>query len=270
MVKKAFQKHMVKYNFSGKTVLITGGSSGIGLATAEKFLESGAEVIILSRNPERNLITRSEKVFFIPMDLNDPRSVEQAFDILEEKHTVVDIAVNSAAADSGVGKPLHLFSEEEFDSTVNVNLKGLWLCMKKQIQWMLATPERKTSIINLSSVNGLGGIENGSIYAATKAAVLGLTKSAALELADSNISVNAVVPGAFDTPLLEKAMLAQSGGDKSKLTSVRDKYEAVIPKQRLGDPSEVASLILWLASGEAEYLIGHSIIIDGGMSSRFR
>lgn len=249
--------------------MITGGSSGIGFATAQKFLKSGADVLVLSRDPERNF-QKQDALFTYPIDLNDPGAVNETFMKIREIHPYIDIAVNAAAGETGLGKKIYEFSEEEFDATVNVNLKGLWLSMKYQIKKMLETPDRKCSIINISSVNGLGGVESGSLYAATKAAVLGLTKSAALELADSHISVNAIVPGPFDTDLLKKAMLAQVNGDEGKLDVIRDKYMQHIPKQRLGDPDEIASLILYLASGESDFFAGHSFVIDGGMSSRFR
>lgn len=249
--------------------MIMGGSSGIGFAIAQKFLKAGADVLILSRNPDRNF-QKSDALFTYSVDLNDSTAVKETFEKVKEIHPYIDIAINAAAGDTGVGKKIHLFSEEEFDSTINVNLKGLWLGMKYQIEKMLEHPERKSSIINISSVNGLGGVENGSLYSATKAAVLGLTKSAALELAASNISVNAIVPGPFDTDLLRKTMLTQVDNDEGKLGDIKEQYLKYIPKNRLGDPEEIASLILFLASGESDFFTGHSFVIDGGMSSRFR
>lgn len=260
---------MIEFDFAGKTVMITGGSSGIGYATAQKFLKAGADVIILSRNPDRNF-QRQDTLFTYSVDLNDSKAVNATFQKISEIHSHIDIAVNAAAGETGLGKKIHEFSEEEFDTTVNVNLKGLWLSMKYQIEKMLETPDRECSIINISSVNGLGGVEGGAIYAATKAAVLALTKSAALEFATSNISINAIAPGPFDTELLTKTMLSQAGGDEEKLESVREQYLKFIPKQRLGDPEEIASLILYLTSGESNFFVGHSFVIDGGMSSRFR
>ena len=260
---------MVNFDLSGKTVLITGGSSGIGFATAQEYLKSGADVIVLSRNPDRNF-QKHESLFTYSVDLNESKVVNEIFQQIKENHPYIDIAINAAAGETGIGKGIHDFSEEEFDATINVNLKGLWLGMKYQIEKMLEKPERKCSIINISSVNGLGGVENGSLYAATKAAVLALTKSAALELATSNISVNAIVPGAFDTELLRKAMLSQVDGDEEKLESVKENYNQYIPKKRLGDPQEIANLILFLTSGASDYFTGHSFVIDGGMSSRFR
>lgn len=249
--------------------MITGGSSGIGLATAQKFLRSGADVLVLSRNPDRNF-QKQDSLFTYAVDLNDSEAVNETFKKIGDIHPYLDIAINAAAGETGLGKKIYEFSEEEFDATINVNLKGLWLSMKYQIEKMLETTGRKCNIINISSVNGLGGVEGGSLYSATKAAVLGLTKSAALELASSNISVNAIVPGPFDTELLRKAMLSQVEGDEEQLDSVKEQYLQNIPKQRLGDPEEIASLILYLATGEADFFAGHSFVIDGGMSSRFR
>lgn len=249
--------------------MITGGSSGIGFATAQEFLKSGADVLVLSRNPDRNF-QKQEELFPYPVDLSNSKTIHETFQKIREIHPHIDIAINAAAGESGLGKGVQDFTEEEFDATIDLNFKGLWLSMKFQIEKMLETPERKCSIINISSVNGLGGVENGALYAATKAAVLGLTKSAALELATSNISVNAIVPGAFDTELLRKAMLSQVNGDEEKLDSVEEQYKKYIPKNRLGDPKEIASLILFLASGTSDYFTGHSFVIDGGMSSRFR
>lgn len=260
---------MIEFDFSGKTVMITGGSSGIGFATAQKFLKSGADVLVLSRNPDRNF-QKQDALFTYAVDLNDSAAVHRTFAQIDEIHPHLDVAINAAAGDTGIGKKIFEFSEEEFDATMNVNIKGLWLSMKFQIEKMLKHPDRKCNILNISSVNGLGGVEGGSIYAATKAAVLGFTKSAALELATSNISINAIVPGPFETELLRKAMLKHAGGDEAGVGSVRENYLKHIPKGRLGDPEEIASLILYLASGESDFFAGHSFVIDGGMSSRFR
>ncbi|WP_266205127.1 SDR family NAD(P)-dependent oxidoreductase [Pontibacter kalidii] len=263
---------MVSFDYTGKEVLITGGSSGIGLATAKAFHAAGAHVIIMSRSPEsiKSEFESYERLTLLSVDLNSPIAINKAFEQLTAQSKIIDIAINSAAAETGIGKPIQEFTEEEYDYTFGVNLKGLWLCMKHQIRLMLSNSSSKCSILNISSVNGLGGVEYGSLYAATKAGVLALSKSAALELATSHITVNAIVPGAFDTPLLRKALLSQCGGDESKLPEVREKYEQVIPRNRIGNPAEVASLILWLASGEADYLTGHSVVVDGGTSARFR
>jgi len=264
---------MISYDFSNKIALVTGGSSGLGLATAKAFAENGATVVIASRDPvkaQQALEMINGQVEYIQTNLEHMPEVHLLFSEIEARFGRLDIAINNAAGESGIGKPLTAFSEEEFDSTVNVNLKSVWLCMKQEIELMQKNPDAGGRIVNVSSVNGLGGVEYGSLYAATKAGVIALSKSAALELVNSNIAVDVIVPGAFDTPLLRKAMETQTGGDPEQLPLVRQRYEQLIPKGRIGYPEEFADTILWLCSGKSPYLCGHTFIIDGGMSSRMR
>jgi NAD(P)-dependent dehydrogenase (short-subunit alcohol dehydrogenase family) len=264
---------MISFDFSNKIALVTGGSSGLGLATAKAFAEHGATVVIASRDPvkaQQALETINGHVEFIETNLEQMSQVHLLFNEIEARFGRLDIAINNAAGESGIGKPFSAFSEAEFDSTINVNLKSVWVCMKREMELMQKNPEAGGRIVNVSSVNGLGGVEYGSLYAATKAGVIALAKSAALELVHTNIAVDVIVPGAFDTPLLRKAMETQTGGDLEKLPLVRQQYEQLIPKGRIGYPEEFAETILWLCSGKNPYLCGHTFIIDGGMSSRMR
>jgi NAD(P)-dependent dehydrogenase (short-subunit alcohol dehydrogenase family) len=264
---------MVNFDFTDKIVLVTGGSSGLGFATAKAFAESGATVVIASRNPQKAQQALSSirgEVEYIQTDLEQMADVRYLFGQIEARFNRLDIAVNCAASEGGIGKPLTAFTEAEFDRTFNINLKSMWLCMKYEIELMQKDPDAETHIVNVSSVNGLGGVEYGALYAASKAGVIALSKSAALELATTNISVDVIVPGAFDTPLLLKAMEAQADGDLEKLSAVRQQYVQMIPKGRIGYPDEFADTVLWMCSTKSSYLLGHTFIIDGGMSSRVR
>lgn len=254
-----------------KTVLITGGTSGLGLATAKAFIAKGATVIIASRTHskfEKNLGEATEKLIFIATDFNDMSSVNALYKTISNQYPNLDVAINNVGtADL---KSLVEVSEDEFDRTINVNLKSLWLSLKHQITMMLKDPNNDKKIINISSINGLGGAEYLSIYAAAKAGVISLTKSAALETAHSNITINAIVPGHFDTPMLQAALDVQSAGDEKRRKAIEIKYKQFIPKGRFGNPDELAKTVLWLCEGDVKYISGHSFIIDGGMTSRFR
>jgi NAD(P)-dependent dehydrogenase (short-subunit alcohol dehydrogenase family) len=264
---------MITYDFSNKIALVTGGSSGLGLATTKAFAERGATVVIASRDAakaQQAVASINGNVVYIQTDLEQMAEVYHLFEQIESRYGRLDIAINNAAGESGIGKPIQAFAEDEFDRTININLKSAWLCMKREIELMQKAPEAGGHIVNVSSVNGLGGVEYGSLYAATKAGVIALAKSAALELVHTNIAVDVIVPGAFDTPLLRKAMETQTGGDPEKLPVVRQQYEQMIPKGRIGYPEEFAETILWLCSGKSPYMSGHTFIMDGGMSSRMR
>jgi NAD(P)-dependent dehydrogenase (short-subunit alcohol dehydrogenase family) len=263
---------MVHFDFKDKIALVTGGSSGLGLAIVNAFARAGATVLVVSRNPfkaEEQLRPYGESCVFMPADLSKPEIIPQLFDQVQQRFGKLHYAINSAAATSGVGKSLQQFTEQEYDHTFTVNVKSLWLCMKYQIELMAQTKSDPCQIINISSVNGLGGVEGGSLYAASKAAIIALAKSAALELAKTHISVNAVVPGGFDTPMLQEALALQTNRDPEQLAALRKQYEAMIPSGRIGRPEELASAVLWLCSGTSPYLTGHSLIMDGGLSSRF-
>lgn len=254
-----------------KTVLITGGSSGLGLATTREFRDKGATVIVASRNLdkfERNLGQQTENLVFIETDFNDMASINELYKRIEKDFPELDIAINNIG--SAQQKPLTETTEADFDYSINVNLKSLWLGLKYQILLMQKDKNREKHIINVSSINGLGGAEYLSIYASAKAGVLSLTKSASLETAGTNISINAIVPGPFETPMFESALDAQSGGDDKQKKKIKEQYKNYIPQGRFGNPVEFAKTILWLCEGNSKYISGHSLIIDGGMSSRFR
>ncbi|WP_299335872.1 SDR family NAD(P)-dependent oxidoreductase [uncultured Psychroserpens sp.] len=254
-----------------KIVLITGGTSGLGLATSKAFIDKGATVIIASRTRskfENNFDQNNENIVFVETDFSSMSSVESLYNIISEKYPKLDIAINNVGTASL--KPLTEITEEEFDNTINVNLKSLWMGLKHQIKMMFKDQNTDKKIINIASINGLGGAEYLSIYAAAKAGVISLTKSAALETAKSNITINAIVPGPFDTPMLHHALNLQSGGDTDKKKAIEAQYKQFIPEGRFGDPEELAKTVLWLCEGDVKYISGHSFIIDGGMTSRFR
>lgn len=258
--------------FSGRVALVTGGSSGIGRATALGFAREGASVVVASRGEERGaavvaeLVALGAQAEFIRTDVSQSREVEALVARTVSRFGRLDIAVNNAAAiDVGVFKPLTEYDESEFDAHIAANLKSVWLSMKHEIPAMLETGGG--AIVNTSSVTGLGGAPMSAFYAAAKAAVITLSKTAAIEYAARNIRVNAIVPGAFHTPMLEQVFERMSPGDHAKAV---DAFNTRIPLGRIGRTEEAADAVLWLCSGQASYVTGHALIVDGGLTSPFR
>ncbi len=260
---------MITYEYSDHVVLITGGTSGIGRATAAAFAQHGAAVVIAARDAERGRDVANAldgEVIFVQTDVGHPDAVAHLVERTVTTYGRLDVAVNNAAGRTGAGKPTHTFDVAEFDATVDVALRGVWVGMKHQIQQMLAQDKSGGAIVNVSSVNGLGGAPGGSIYAACKAGVLALTKSAALEYAAQGLRVNALVPGAFDTPMLQAVMEQTAAAQEMDVDAVEQQYAGRSAAGRIGTPEEAAAAVLWLASDAATYVHGHSLIVDGGVS----
>jgi NAD(P)-dependent dehydrogenase (short-subunit alcohol dehydrogenase family) len=260
----------------GKIALISGGSSGIGRATALAFAREGARVVIAARRAERGDRVVAEikaaggEGLFIATDVSQADQVEALVGGVVERYGRLDCAFNNASSHETSFAMTADFGEDEFDRTVAVNLKGVWLGMKYEIRQMLRQEPRGGVIVNTSSVNALGGVAQGSLYAATKAGVLALTKSAALEYAAQGIRVNALVPGAFRTPMLEHGIDIYAGGDPELRERVEEGYRQVIAMGRIGQPEEAAEAVVWLCSERASYVTGHSMIVDGGLSAPLR
>jgi len=259
--------------FAGKVALVTGGSSGIGRAAAIAFARDGAHVVLSARGEQRGLNTVNEitkaggVATFVRADMSKPADIAALIDRTVELYGRLDCAFNNAATNEhGIGSIVE-FTEEQFDSTIGVNLKSVWLCMKYEIRQMLAQTPPGGTIVNTSSINGLGASPAGALYSAAKAGVLALTKSAAQEFATRGIRVNALVAGAFRTPMLDEAIGTLSGGDDEKRKAVESRYLEFIPQRRIGDPAEAAEAALWLCSDAASYVTGHSMIVDGGMTA---
>lgn len=262
-----------RIRFAGQVTLITGGSSGIGRAAALGFAREGAAVVIASRGVERGRAVHRElealgaQAEFIQADVSQAEQVEALIQRTVERFGRLDCAFNNAAAiDVGVFKPAAEFTEEEFDRHFAVNFKSVWLCMKHEIAQMLRQGSGG-AIVNTSSINGLGGVAQNALYAAAKAGVLGLTKSAAQEYAKQGIRINALVAGGFRTPMLEGVFQRISPQDPSVAEAG---LAQMVPLGRVGRPEEAADAVLWLCSQEASYVIGHSLIVDGGATAPFR
>jgi NAD(P)-dependent dehydrogenase (short-subunit alcohol dehydrogenase family) len=263
-------------NLKGKVVIITGGSSGIGRGAAQVFAREGAKVIIAARNAQRGEQTAREiresgaEILFVPTDVAKSKDVENLVRTTVDRYGRLDCAVNNAAAYAGAFSLTADFTEEEFDHTMAVDLKGVWLGMKFQIQQMLAQSPPGGAIVNTSSVNGLGGTPMGSLYSAAKAGILGLTKSAAYEYGAKGIRINALVAGAFDTPMLNNAIDKSTGGNPEARQKALANFNSMTAAGRIGNPLEAGEVIAWLCSDAASYVTAHSMIADGGLSARFR
>jgi NAD(P)-dependent dehydrogenase (short-subunit alcohol dehydrogenase family) len=249
--------------FDGKVALVTGGGSGIGRATALAFAREGAKVVVADRNVERGeeavSIIRGAggTASFCRTDVAVAAEVEALVDYAIKTYGRVDLAFNNAGIEGSV-KPLADQTEANFDAVIDTNVKGVWLSMKYEIPRMLE--QGIGAIVNSSSVAGVTGFPGIGIYAASKHAVIGLTKTAALEYSPQGIRINAVNPAAIDTEMIDR--LADGMNVK------KDDLTTLHPIGRLGRVEEVAEAVLWLCSDKASFVTGHSLIVDGGFTAR--
>jgi NAD(P)-dependent dehydrogenase (short-subunit alcohol dehydrogenase family) len=259
-----------------RVVLITGGSSGIGRAAGQAFARAGWRVVLAARGQERGedaaaaLRKEGGDVRFLRADVSRRSDVERLISDTVAAYGRLDAAFNNAATIDGAFAMTADFTEEQFDRAISMNLKSVWLCMVQEIRQMLAQNPAGGAIVNTSSVNGLGGSAGGSLYSAAKAGVLALTKSAAQEYAGQGIRVNALVAGAFRTPMLERVFEVAGGGSAEGVARVEDAYTVLVPLRRIGAPEEAAAAAVWLCSEAASYVTGHSLIVDGGMTAAMR
>jgi NAD(P)-dependent dehydrogenase (short-subunit alcohol dehydrogenase family) len=242
----------------GKVGLVTGGTSGIGRDTAVLFARAGARVVVAGRreaegNETIELVRAAgADALFVKTDVSKAAEVEALMQEVVEKFGRLDIAFNNAGIE-GVWVPIVRQSEEDWDRTIDINLKGVWLCLKYELRQMLK--QGGGAIVNMSSVTGLIGSAGAAAYSASKHGVIGLTKSAALENAKSGIRVNAVCPAVIETPM-EKRLFGAPAVHKSVLNSH--------PIGRFGKPMEIAEAVVWMCSDRASFMTGQSLVLDGG------
>jgi NAD(P)-dependent dehydrogenase (short-subunit alcohol dehydrogenase family) len=251
-------------SFAGKVALVTGGNVGIGQATAILFAQAGARVVIAARRVaegEQTVETIRQtggEALFVRTDVTQAAEVEALVRTTVATYGRLDCAFNNAAGLSG-GGPLHTLAEEDWDRTLEVNLKSVWLCMKYQISQMLT--QGGGSIVNNSSVAGLTGLSRNPTYAASKHGIVGLSKSAALQYVTQSIRINVVCPGLIMTPRMEH--IFASG------PAVKEWFVSKQPTGSGGKPEEVAQAVMWLCSEAASFVTGVALSVDGGLFSGF-
>jgi NAD(P)-dependent dehydrogenase (short-subunit alcohol dehydrogenase family) len=243
----------------GKVALVTGGTSGIGRETSILFARKGARVVVAGRREIEgketiDLIRRAGgEGIFVRADVSRASEVKALVEKTVAAYGGLDYAFNNAGIE-GHWVPIVEQTEDEWDQTIDTNLKGTWLCLKYEIRQMLQQG-RGGVIVNNASISGFIGSYGSATYAASKHGVLGLTKAAALEVARNGIRVNAVCPAAVETPMADRLFGAPE---------VRKKVLGFYPIARFGKPIEVAEAVLWMCSGAAGFMTGQSLILDGG------
>lgn len=247
----------------GKVIMITGGSTGIGHAAAMRCVAEGAAVVIADVNVAAgskvaaDLVAAGAKAHFQRVDVTQASAVQAAVADTVKRFGRLDGAFNNAGIDGGFTNTVKM-TEEAFDRTIAVNLKGVWLCMKYQIEQFLDQGDGG-AIVNTASVAGLVGTRGGVAYCASKHGVVGMTKCAALDFARKNIRVNAECPGIIHTPMLEH--MAQLTG-----TSL-ETYAAQEPVGRLGEPREIGDTVAFLLSADASFITGVALPVDGAWTA---
>lgn len=248
--------------FDGKVALVTGGSFGIGRATAVAFAKRGAKVIIADwvedkeNETIRQIKDAGSDAIFVQCDVSKSEDVSKMIAKAIARFGRLDYAFNNAGIE-GATANTHECTQANWDKTIGINLTGVWLCMKSEITQMLLN--KKGAIVNCASVAGLNGFAGLPAYVATKHGVIGLTKSAALEYAKQGIRVNAVCPGVIHTPMIDRL----TGKDKE----VEKQYVAMEPLGRMGNPEEVAEAVVWLCSDAASFVTGIAMPVDGGFTT---
>jgi NAD(P)-dependent dehydrogenase (short-subunit alcohol dehydrogenase family) len=244
--------------FEGKIALVTGAAGGIGRATAMAFAAEGARVVVMDRSRAslqetvEHMKAAGADVLAEACDVSKSDEVKAAVAHAVETFGRIDCAFNNAGVENKP-TPLAEIDIEEWDRILGINLRGTFVCMKYELAQMLK--QGGGVIINTSSGAGIRGVAGGSAYAASKHAIIGMTKSAALDYAKSNIRVNAVLPGNIATPMMERF----TGGDIQKAIELE-------PVGRLGKPEEIAEAVLWMCSDLGSFVTGSSIVVDGGWS----
>jgi NAD(P)-dependent dehydrogenase (short-subunit alcohol dehydrogenase family) len=244
--------------FGDKVALVTGAASGIGRATALALAAGGARVVVVDSSAAGTdtvdqIRASGGEAVFARTDVSDARAVSTMVEQAVSTFGRLDIAVNNAAIDPEV-EPEASWDEATLDRVLAVNVKGVYLCLKYEIAKMLETGGG--AIVNLASAAGLIGVANKPAYSASKHAVIGLTRASALQYASRGISINAVCPGAVDTPMLDGNL-----GDASLKQRVADNH----PIGRVATPRDIAAAIVWLCSADANYVTGHALAVDGGL-----
>jgi NAD(P)-dependent dehydrogenase (short-subunit alcohol dehydrogenase family) len=262
--------------FSGKTAIVTGATSGIGEHIARRLAAEGATVALIGRRRDRGeqvakgIVENGGKAFYVEADVTDSKSVEMAFKTSVEKFGsgTISILVNSAGVSTG-NPPMEYFADSDWNKVMDTNAKGTYLSSKAAIPFMIKGGGG--SIVNVSSSAGLKGYAGGTAYAASKAAVIRLTEVLALEHGKDRIRANSVLPGTVRTEMFEGSIRSYANrmGGQQGAPSAEQVIENIskrIPAGRIGEPDDVANLVLFLASEEASYINGAGIVVDGGQS----
>jgi NAD(P)-dependent dehydrogenase (short-subunit alcohol dehydrogenase family) len=250
--------------FEGKVALVTGGSAGIGRATAIAFVRKGAKVVVADVDVKageetvRLIKGAGGEAIFVKTDVAKSSEVEALIKKTVEAYGKLDYAFNNAAINRGIGVMTGDYKEDDWEVQLEVNLKGVFLCMKYEIPEMLKIG-KGTAIVNTSSISGLSGHPADPAYVGSKFGVVGITKSTALQYAKTGIRINCVCPGPIRTGLYDRVVAAIPGVEKA--TIKRN------PMGRVGEPEEVAEAVIWLCSDAASYVTGHPLSVDGGLAA---
>lgn len=248
-------------NFTGKVAFVTGAANGIGRATALAFAREGANVVVADISEQGNQETArmiedlGGRSLALKCNVTQSEDVKAALDKTIETFGRLDFAFNNAGVEQKNAATAEI-EAQEWDRIVDINLRGVFLCMKYEIPLLLN--QCGGAIVNTSSGAGVIGIKGGAAYAAAKHGVIGLTKSAALDYAAQNIRVNAVAPGYIDTPMMDRFTGGTSQG--------REQVISEEPIGRMGQPEEIANAVVWLCSDAAGFVVGHALVIDGGQT----
>lgn len=245
---------------TSRGVLVTGGAAGIGGAISRAFLDAGDRVVVVNQNPaSAAALSRDygDHVQVLVGDVREDALLARAVRAAVEWAGQLDVAVNNAGV-AGPHRPLPEFSLDEYDLIMGVNVRGIFNAMRHELPVMLAVG--RGSVINMASALGLVGARDQCIYSASKHAVVGLTRSAALDVAGTGIRINCVCPGVIESDLSREAMASNPG--------LAEIWKGLHPVGRLGQATEVAQAVLWLASDQSSFVTGTSLPVDGGYTSR--